>query len=38
MDGGTFQSGGHKCTSKKLELFVIWIGNCDITSTEIWCH
>jgi len=30
--------GGQKCASKKLENFVIWIDNCDITSTEIWRH
>ena len=31
--------GGHKCTSKKLyNIFAVWIGNCDVTSTEIWRH
>jgi len=34
-----FQSGGHKYTSKQLqENFAVWIGNCDVTSTEIWRH
>jgi len=40
MGGGTiiFKVGEHKCTSKKLEKFVIWIGNCVVTSSEIWRH
>ena len=34
-----FQSGGHKCTIKKIIAnFVVWIGNCDVTSIEIWRH
>jgi len=31
--------GGHKCTSKKPQtIFVVWIGNCDVTSIGIWRH
>jgi len=31
--------GGHKCTSKELyKFFMVWIGHCNITSIEIWCH
>jgi len=40
MSGGTFfKVGGYKCTLKKFIVnFVVWIGNCDVTSIEIWRH
>jgi len=40
MGGGTFfKVRGHKCTSKKLyKIFVVWIGNCDVTSIEMLRH
>ena len=41
MGGVTFfkVGGGHKCTSKNLQtICVVWIGNCDVTSIEIWRH
>ena len=30
--------GGTKARQKNWKIFVIWIGNCDITRTEIWYH
>ena len=33
-----FQSGGHKCTLKTKNIFVVRIGNCDVTSIEILGH
>jgi len=35
--GGTFfKVGGHKCTSKELlKNFVVWTGNCDVTTIKI---
>jgi len=40
MGGGTFfKVGGHKRTLKKIIAnFLVWIGNCDVTSIEIWRH
>jgi len=38
-DGTFFKVGGHKCTLKKIIVnLVVWIGNCDVTSIEIWRH
>jgi len=30
--------GGTSELQKNYKDFVIWIGNCDITSTESWCY
>jgi len=42
MGGGTFSKVGGTCARWKesigLANFVVWIGNCDVTSIEIWRH
>jgi len=40
MGGGTFfKVGGAQVIAKNLQkMFVVWIGNYDLTSTEIWRH
>jgi len=40
MSGGTFfEVGGTSVRWKKIIAnFVVWIGNCDVTSVEIWRH
>jgi len=39
MGGGTFSKvGGTSARRKTIENFVVWIGNCDVTSIEIWRH
>jgi len=39
MGGGTFlKVGGTSARSKIIENFVVWFGNCDVTSIEIWRH
>jgi len=37
--GTFFKVGGHKSACQKISKhFVVWIGNCDVTSIEIWRH
>ena len=39
MGGGTFfKVGGTSASQKPIENFVAWIGNCDVTSIDIWRH
>ena len=40
MGGGTFfKGGGTRARWKEIVAnFVVWVGNCDVTSIEIWCH
>jgi len=36
--GGTIFKVAGISARQKTKIFVIWIGNCDVTRTEIWCH
>jgi len=37
-DGTFFKVGGNKCKSKNYRKCIVLIGDCDVTSMEIWCH